>query len=322
MNIKEEIQYINQELEQYKFGVEPNNLYDPIHYFLNLGGKRFRPLLTFIGAYLYSSEYRKHLLPALATEVFHNFTLVHDDIMDNAPLRRGLETVHQKWNTNIAILSGDVMMVKAYELLLNVEQNKLAGAIQKFNLTAVEVCEGQQYDMDFETRDNVSIEEYIEMIRLKTAVLLGFSLSFGAYLANAPVKDQEALKQFGDLIGIGFQLQDDYLDTFGAQAEVGKTIGGDILQNKKTFLLLKTLELASKEQKATIKKWLLINDQAELKIKTIKDIMLDLGIDQFAKDLMNLYFEKGFACLSNISAQADKVEFLKAFSYQLIEREK
>lgn len=322
MNIKEEIQFINANLEQFNFGTQPANLYQPIDYFLTLGGKRFRPLLTLIGASLYSKNYREHILPALATEVFHNFTLVHDDIMDKAPMRRGMVTVHEKWNTNIAILSGDVMMVKAYELLSHVEKDKLRKSLQDFNKCAVEVCEGQQYDMDFETRADVQIEEYIEMIRLKTAVLLGFSLSFGAFLGNAPEKDVEALKQFGDNIGIGFQLQDDLLDTFGKEAAVGKTIGGDILQNKKTFLLLKTLELASETQQKDINHWLSMDKEPEQKIAAIKAIMSDLGIEIITKDLMNTYFEKGFNYLNTLSASAEKIEFLKTFSYQLIEREK
>ncbi len=322
MDIKEEIQNINSVLENYNFGTEPSNLYTPITYFLSLGGKRFRPLLTLIGASLYTSDYKKFILPSIATEVFHNFSLVHDDIMDNAPLRRGMQTVHEKWNANIAILSGDVMLVKAYELLLNIETDKLAQSIKNFNQVAVEVCEGQQLDMDFESRNDVKIEEYIEMIRLKTAVLLGFSLSFGAYLADAPAPDVVSLKQFGDLIGIGFQLQDDLLDTFGEQAEVGKTIGGDILQNKKTFLLLKTIELANHDQKKELAYWISVQNQGQEKIDAIKKIMSDLGIEKITKDLMNTYFDRGFSCLQNLSAKAPQLEFLKQFSYQLIERQK
>jgi geranylgeranyl diphosphate synthase type II len=320
MDIKSEILHLNTELSTYNFGKEPKNLYQPIDYFLSLGGKRFRPLLTLIGANLYTDDYRKFTIPALATEVFHNFSLIHDDIMDNAPLRRGKTTVHEKWNNNIAILSGDVMMVKAYQLLSKVSENKLFISLERFNQTAIEVCEGQQLDMDFETRNNVTIEEYIEMIRLKTAVLLGFSLSFGAILADASQKDVDTLKQFGDNIGIGFQLQDDLLDAFGKEAEVGKTIGGDILQNKKTFLFLKTLELASENQKKEIEKWISINDQPEAKIQAIKQIMTDLGIETIAKNLMINYFDKAFSYLENLSARKDKIEFLKQFSYSFIDR--
>lgn len=322
MNIKEEIAFINSELEKYPLGSEPVNLYQPIEYFLNIGGKRFRPLLALIGSYLYSDDYRKNILPALATEVFHNFTLVHDDIMDEAPLRRGKVTVHEKWNQNIAILSGDVMFVKAYELLVHTPADKLPIAMRLFNTCAQEVCEGQQYDMDFEIRDDVTIEEYIEMIRLKTAVLLGFSLSFGALLAGASEADYTALKQFGDHVGIGFQLQDDLLDAFGTQAAVGKTIGGDILQNKKTYLWLKTFELANEEQKKELNHWITINDQPEQKIAAVKGIMTDLGIEQITKNLMSQYFEKGFTFLEGISAKTERVEFLKRFSYNLIERER
>ena len=322
MNVKEEIEFINKELNSYDFGKEPENLYSPITYFLNIGGKRFRPLLALIGGYLYSNDYKKIIKPALATEVFHNFTLVHDDIMDNAPLRRGVTTIHEKWNSNIAILSGDVMLVKAYDLLAETEVSKLTKSLLLFNTCAREVCEGQQYDMDFETRSDVSIPEYIEMIRLKTAVLLGFSLSFGAFLCGASEDDRLALKEFGEQIGIGFQLQDDYLDAFGAKAAVGKTIGGDILQNKKTFLLLKTFELANEEQTAELNKWLDTHDQPEEKIAAVKAIMQELGVPQIAKELMNSYFEKGFEFLDKVNANNERIAFLKQFSYQLIEREK
>ena len=322
MNIREEIEIINEKLVTYDLGTEPHNLYDPIHYFLTLGGKRFRPLLTFIGASLYTDNYRDFTLPALSTEVFHNFTLVHDDIMDNAPLRRGKSTVHEKWNSNIAILSGDVMFVKAYELLAHTPKEQLPLVLRLFNTCAQEVCEGQQYDMDFETRDDVTIPEYIEMIRLKTAVLLGYSLALGAILGGSTEKDYLALQKFGEYIGIGFQLQDDLLDTFGKTAAVGKTIGGDILQNKKTFLLLKTLELANEAQKEEINYWLTVSDQPEKKIATIKGIMSDLGMEEKTKELMNDYFQKGFSYLNGLSANPERLKFLKQFSYNLIEREK
>jgi len=212
------------------------------------------------------------------------------------------------------------MMVKAYELLLKIPQDKLSVCLEKFNQIALEVCEGQQLDMDFEVLGNVSIDEYLEMIRLKTAVLLGFSLSLGARLGGASEKDVEALKQFGDTIGVGFQLQDDLLDAFGHQAEVGKTIGGDIMQNKKTFLFLKTLELANENQKKEIDKWLAIHDRPEAKVRAIKQIMSDLGIESEAKKLMNFYFEKAFEKLENLSVEKSKIEFLKQFSYSFIER--
>lgn len=320
MDIQEEIGFINQKLEEIPLSQEPKNLYDPIAYFLRLGGKRFRPLLTLIGASLYTQHYRKHIHPALATEVFHNFSLIHDDIMDKAPLRRGMATIHEKWNPNIAILSGDVTFVIAYQLLAHCEAKKLPEALRLFNICATEVCQGQQYDMDFEAREDVSIPEYLEMIRLKTAVLLGFSLSLGALLADAPQEDVNALKEFGELIGIGFQLQDDYLDAFGTQAAVGKTIGGDILQNKKTFLYLKTYELASTAQKKELDQWLKVEDRPAEKIAAIKQIMTDLGVKEITKKLMDDYFEKGFAHLENLAAAPEKVAFLKEFSYSLIKR--
>lgn len=321
MDIKEEIGLINEGLSQFDFGNKPANLYEPLDYFLTLGGKRFRPLLVLIGAYLYKDNYRDFLKPALATEVFHNFSLVHDDIMDKAPLRRGKSTVHEKWNDNIAILSGDVMFVKAYDLLAFTTPEKLPLALRLFNKCATEVCEGQQYDMDFETRDDVTIPEYIEMIRLKTAVLLGFSLSYGAILGDASEEDYNALKEFGEQIGIGFQLQDDYLDAFGTQAAVGKTIGGDILQNKKTYLLLKTYELANESQRAELDKWLTTEDKPSEKVEAVKNIMLELGVPKITQELMSEYFNNGFKHLEGLGANSSRVEFLKQFSYHLIERE-
>src|SRR5690606_8928008 len=229
------IQDIQRDLEnhiqQLDFGSQPKELYEPIAYLMGLGGKRIRPLLTLLAYTLYREDYQKILTPAVAVEVFHNFTLMHDDIMDDAPLRRGKASVHEKWNRNTAILSGDVMLVMVYDMLLEIPSPKLGLCLKYFNRTAAEVCEGQQFDMNFESKENVSEAEYLEMIRLKTAVLLGFSLFFGAILAEADFEDAKKLYDFGVNIGIGFQLKDDLLDVYADKSKFGKQVGGDIVSN-------------------------------------------------------------------------------------------
>lgn len=226
---------IEKEIAKYQYGESPAELYEPISYIMALGGKRLRPLLTMLSYSLYRNDPEKILKAAVAVEVFHNFTLMHDDIMDNAPLRRGQATVHEKWNANVAILSGDVMLVKAYDLLLESNPARLKEVIAKFNKCAAEVCEGQQHDMNFETLSQVNESEYLEMIRQKTSALLGFSLELGAILADAPESDCLLLKNMGESIGMGFQLQDDLLDVYADQEKFGKLVGGDIIANKKRF---------------------------------------------------------------------------------------
>ena len=240
------LSWIESEIRKQKFGKQPSSLYEPLRYIMALGGKRLRPLLTLLAYSLYKRDSRKIVSIATAVEVFHNFTLLHDDIMDNAPLRRGNPTVHKKWDVNTAILSGDVMQIKVYDLLLNVEDAKLKEVLIAFNKCATEVCEGQQCDMEFELRSKVTEVQYLRMIRLKTAVLLGFSLELGAILAGATRQDRNALREFGINIGIGFQLKDDLLDVYANKKKFGKMVGGDIVANKKTFLLIKALALANK----------------------------------------------------------------------------
>ncbi|MCF6361129.1 MAG: polyprenyl synthetase family protein [Cyclobacteriaceae bacterium] len=235
---------INTGLENLALPTGPKNLYDPIKYILSIGGKRVRPMLAMLAYQLYKKNVDNVVLPILALEVFHNFTLVHDDIMDEAPLRRGNETVHTKWDANIAILSGDVMMVKAYDLLSNAPEEVLPTLLKKFNTCAQEVCEGQQKDMDFEKLPSISVEEYLDMIRQKTAVLLGFSLEMGAILAGAPTKESDKLYEIGVNLGLAFQLQDDLLDLYGGEG-FGKQIGGDIINKKKSILITKALELST-----------------------------------------------------------------------------
>lgn len=261
--------------------------------------------------------------PALAVEVFHNFTLMHDDIMDRAPLRRGKPSVHYQWNENIAILSGDVMMVRAYDLLLDTPEHKLRAVLQAFNKCAAEVCEGQQLDMLFETTSQVSEEEYLAMIRLKTAVLLGFSLQLGGILADAPPQSCRKLYEFGEKIGIGFQLKDDLLDVYAEQSKFGKQVGGDIIVNKKTFLLIKALEMAQGSQKEALQHWLGAQEfDKQEKVNAVKTIYDQLNIRALTEAKMNEYFEAGFACLQQLPVAASQMQHIRQFAEQLIQRER
>ena len=232
------VEYLNSKIKEQ----EPKNLYDPINYILQLGGKRLRPVLTLMATAIFESDYKKALDAALAVEVFHNFSLVHDDIMDDAPLRRGQDTVHEKWDVNTGILSGDAMLINAYQLFENYEGETFRELAKLFSKTAIEVCEGQQYDVDFETRDDVRLPEYLKMIEYKTAVLVGAALKMGAIVAETTKTNCDRIYEFGRDLGIAFQLQDDYLDAFGDPKTFGKQVGGDIIENKKTFLYLTALE--------------------------------------------------------------------------------
>ncbi len=270
----------------------PVNLYEPADYILSLGGKRLRPVFVLIGCNLFDSKPEKALKTAMAVEIFHNFTLLHDDIMDNADIRRGKPTVHVKYNANTAILTGDVMMIQAYQYLLDNEDPILVKSLMDiFNKMAFEVCEGQQLDMDFESRDDVSIDEYIKMITLKTSVLLAASLQLGAVIGGASTTDQNHLYEFAKNFGIAFQLQDDILDTFGEASAVGKKIGGDILQNKKTYLYLKALELADAEENTKLKNFfsgnVTIND--EDKIKEVTSIFKNVNVSEYAIQVIEAY---------------------------------
>src|SRR3569833_2778488 len=247
---------ISDAVKELNFPGYPAQLYEPITYILSMGGKRMRPALLLMACDLFGGDVEKALPPALAIEVFHNFTLMHDDIMDNAPLRRGKTTVHERWNQNAAILSGDVMLIEGYKLMMQVDNHILRDVLNIFNETAVGVCEGQQLDMEFETREVVGIDEYIEMIRLKTAVVLGGALKIGALIGGASADDAALLSAFGVQLGVAFQLQDDILDVYGNPEKFGKQVGGDIISNKKTYLLIKAKELANSQQKEELNNWL------------------------------------------------------------------
>lgn len=288
-----------------EWGKNPPSLYEPIRYIMSLGGKRLRPMLTLMGYSLFKNDIEKIVPYAAAVETFHNFTLMHDDIMDKAPLRRGKKTVHEKWDTSTAILSGDVMLVKVYEIFSLLEGKQLKDVLSLFNTCATEVCEGQQWDMEFEKRKNVTTDEYLEMIRLKTAVLLGFSLELGGLLAGAKPKEKIALRNLGVNVGIGFQLNDDLLDVYGDKNKTGKQIGGDIIANKKTFLLIQAMERATGKTKTELLKWVNAKtfDSAK-KVKAVTAIYDQLKIPSLTEVEINNYFTKGFSGLSILPPSA------------------
>lgn len=319
----EHLAYIEKELKAYNFGETPGELYDPIRYVLSLGGKRIRPVLTLLAYEMFGGDFRQAMYPALAVEVFHNFTLLHDDIMDKAPLRRGHRTVHERWNDNIAILSGDVMLIRSYELFLRADTPELKLILQKFNKCAAEVCEGQQLDMNYESIATVSEKEYLEMIRLKTAVLLAFSLELGAILGGAPKAISEKLYQFGINIGLGFQLQDDLLDVYGDADKFGKQIGGDIISNKKTFLLIKARELASGDEKKELEHWIDLKAFNPVeKVTAVKSIYAKLGIQKIGEQKMNSYFDLALNTLEELDVVLERKQPLMKLAQTLIKREK
>ncbi len=300
----------------------PSELYDPIRYMIQLGGKRLRPALVLMSHELFGGDPEKVLQPALGIEIFHNFTLLHDDIMDKAPLRRSKPTVHEKWNTDIAILSGDTMFVQACQLMMNIDSDFISPVLSLFFKTAIEVCEGQQLDMNFESQENVSHEEYIEMIGLKTAVLLGCSLSIGAICANAKKEDIEHVYQFGKKLGIAFQLHDDILDVYADANKFGKQIGGDIIANKKTFLFISTLEQAQSGILEEFKHWTSVKEfNSEEKVKAVIDIFDSLNIRLQAEQKMNDYFSDAMGHLEQISVPTEKKRVLVEFAEKLMVRE-
>ncbi len=312
--------YFENEIGKYRFPISPENLYQPLDYFLQLGGKRIRPLLTLMASEMFGLPKENTIQASLAVELFHNFSLIHDDIMDKAPLRRGKQTVHLKWNNDIAILSGDVLLIKAYQALAKQEPKHIPALLDMFNQTAVEVCEGQQLDMDFESRDEVSIEEYIEMIRLKTSVLLGCALAFGAIVSNASEKDRILIYEFGQNLGVAFQIQDDILDLYGDPEKFGKQIGGDIIANKKTLLLLKAFELAQHNPEINVEEMLLMEDHL-LKIETAKSMFNSLGVLTFARAQMTFYQDKALSALKEISVSSERKRSLLDLSEYLFQRE-
>ncbi|WP_372757539.1 polyprenyl synthetase family protein [Mariniflexile sp.] len=308
-------------LEKYSTVKEPKGLYDPIQYILNLGGKRLRPVLTLMAAEIFGSDYKVALNAALSIEVFHNFSLVHDDIMDDAPLRRGKQTVHEKWNLNTGILSGDAMLIMAYQLFENYEPKTFQALAKLFSETALKVCEGQQYDVDFETRNDVSVSEYLKMIEYKTAVLVGAAMKMGAIVALASEKEQNSIYEFGKNLGVAFQLQDDYLDAFGNPETFGKQVGGDIIENKKTYLYIKAIEFSKDEDKVKLRK--LFSETLEdnhSKIEIVKTIFNESGSADATKKAIEDYTNKAFNLLDDMAISDNKKALLKAFGNNLMNR--
>lgn len=308
-------------LNAYIVPKEPKNLYEPINYILQLGGKRLRPVLTLMTAEIFNCDYKKALDAALSVEVFHNFSLVHDDIMDDAPLRRGETTVHEKWDLNTGILSGDAMLIMAYQLFENYKPEQFQALAKLFSKTALEVCEGQQYDVDFETRDDVTISEYLKMIEYKTAVLVGAAMKMGAIVANASPDCQDSIYNFGRHLGIAFQLQDDYLDAFGDPKTFGKQVGGDIIENKKTYLYLKALEFSDAEDKLQLERLYSVNPNDPIdKIETVKQLFVSSGSAGATKKEIENYTNKAFSVLESLKISEEHKEALKSFGNDLMNR--
>lgn len=300
---------------------EPYNLYEPVRYILSLGGKRLRPVLTLMATEVFDADCRKALAAATAVEVFHNFSLIHDDIMDDAPLRRGKETVHEKWNVNTGILSGDAMLILAYRFFESYEPKIFRELAVLFSKTALEVCEGQQYDVDFETREDVAISEYLKMIEYKTAVLVGAAMKMGAIIAETSEENANLIYDFGLNLGIAFQLQDDYLDAFGNPETFGKQVGGDIIENKKTYLYLKAMEYAMDGEKEQLMHLYSIqpNDNAD-KINSVKEVFKQTGASEATQNAIEEFTFKAFAVLEKMNISAEKKMILRTFGEQLMRR--
>lgn len=308
-------------LKDYSVVKEPQGLYDPIKYILSLGGKRLRPVLTLMTADIFGGSHKDALNAALAVEVFHNFTLVHDDIMDDAPLRRGKVTVHEKWDINTGILSGDAMLILSYQLFEDYEPETFRALTKLFSKTAIEVCEGQQYDVDFETRNDVTIPEYLKMIEYKTSVLVAAAMQMGAIIAGASEQDQDCIYEFGRNLGIAFQLQDDYLDAFGNPETFGKQVGGDIIENKKTYLYLKALEFASEnERERLISLFNTDTDKAEEKVFVVKELFKSTGAAEATIQAVEAYTKKAFSVLNTLYISDDRKRLLEDFGNSLMRR--
>ncbi|MBT3174976.1 MAG: polyprenyl synthetase family protein [Lentimicrobiaceae bacterium] len=322
-NYEDLILYFEDQLDKIQYNNRPIELYDPIKYTLGFGGKRIRPVTTLMGCELFSSNYKKALPQAIAIELFHNFTLIHDDIMDDAPIRRGKETVFKKWNSNIAILSGDTLFALAYQYAQQADNVILKDILSVFNQTAIEVCEGQQFDLNYETKDSVSVDEYINMIRLKTGVLFGASLKIGALIGGASTSDADLLYDFGVNIGLGFQLKDDLLDTFGNEIVFGKKNGGDIVSNKKTYLYIKALESAiDSDRNILLKHYKSSELQSDSKIKLIKDMFIKLKVDIAASEVIDGFFNLGIESLDKINLPSKRKIQLMEVAVKMIDRNK
>lgn len=316
------LRLLNDKIGELSFDKEPKELYEPIAYSLNMGGKRIRPLFTLLACEMFKGDVQQALPAALAIEIFHNFTLVHDDIMDVAPLRRGKETVFKKWSTNIGILSGDALLAKAFEIISNSDEKHLRPLIKLLSKVAIEVCEGQQLDMNFEQSEKVTIPEYLAMIRLKTAVLAGSSLMAGAIVANASKQDTREIYLFGENLGMAFQMKDDILDVFGDETKFGKKKGGDIVAKKKTYLYLKAHELAKGKNLNSLT-YYFVNSafDDDVKVKAISEIYEQLDVKKYAEKQMDIYYTKALAHLKKVNVPENNKKSLAKIAEQLLVRE-
>lgn len=316
------LKLVNKYLDNLSYDRKPSSLYEPIRYVLSMGGKRIRPVLMLLSYNMFHENPEEILMPACALETYHNYTLLHDDLMDNADLRRGHETVHRKWDANTAILSGDSMLVLAYQRMAQCDKQKMPEVLSLFTETALEIGEGQQYDMDFEHRNDVTEDEYIEMIRLKTSVLLACAMKIGAILAGASKEDADNLYRFGEQVGLAFQLQDDYLDVYGNTRVFGKAIGGDITSNKKTYMLINAMLRANDTQRAELEKWISATEfDREEKIAAVTRLYNEIGIDKLAQEKINFYFEQSRKYLAAVSVAEDRKAEITAYAQRMMKRE-
>ena len=316
------LKLVNKYLDNLSYDRKPSSLYEPIRYVLSMGGKRIRPVLMLLSYNMFRENPEEILMPACALETYHSETRWHDELMDNAGLRRGHETVHRKWDANTAILSGDSMLVLAYQRMAQCDKQKMPEVLSLFTETALEIGEGQQYDMDFEHRNDVTEDEYIEMIRLKTSVLLACAMKIGAILAGASKEDADNLYRFGEQIGLAFQLQDDYLDVYGDTRVFGKAIGGDITSNKKTYMLINALLRANDTQRAELEKWISATEfDREEKIAAVTRLYNEIGIDKLAQEKINFYFEQSRKYLAAVSVAEDRKAEITAYAQRMMKRE-
>ena len=321
-NAEEILRNVNQALDALPYDRKPESLYEPVKYVLSLGGKRIRPVLMLLGYNLYKDNPQDIMMQALGLETYHNYTLLHDDLMDNADLRRGHQTVHKRWDANTAILSGDSMLVLAYQRMQQCDAAYLPRVMELFTETALEIGEGQQYDMDFETRNDVTEDEYIEMIRLKTSVLLACALKIGAILGDASDEDADLLYRFGEQIGLAFQLQDDLLDVYGDEKVFGKAIGGDITSNKKTYMLINAMNRANDSQRAELMRWIEAKtfDRQE-KIAAVTRLYDEIGIRQLCEEKIRYYFERGKELLEQVGVPSERKEQLRRYTADMMNRQ-
>ena len=319
---KEILTKVNEFIDQLPYERKPQSLYDPIKYVLSIGGKRVRPVLMLLAYNMYKEDPERILMPACALETYHNYTLLHDDLMDNADVRRGVPTVHRKWDANTAILSGDSMLVLAYHRMLQCDADKQPEVMSLFTETALEIGEGQQYDMEFENRDDVTEEEYIEMIRLKTSVLLACAMKIGGILAGASAEDADNLYKFGEQVGLAFQLQDDLLDVYGDPKVFGKAVGGDITCNKKTYMLINAFQRANSEQRAELERWVSAKDfDRQEKVAAVTEIYNQIGIRHICEEKINYYFEESKKYLAKINVADERKQTLLQYTAEMMKRE-